>query len=276
MLYENSLKVSSENSIVVDYKRYLNSESMSVMHYHPYYEMYFLLSGNRKYIFNNRIIEMKPQDVLIVKPNDFHKVIKTNNDTYERYIINVDPSMILTLKKYNKKIEEIFKKSILRLDEADFQNLINLIKIIEKEKTEEEYYYSVRNYLERILLDLLSYNSYEPIDNQLTINDVRLQDALNYIDLHYNENIKIETCAKVSCMSVSLFTKIFHKKVNKNFKEYINYIRIKKACELMIDTDLTITEISEDVGFYSLSYFGLIFKKYIGMSPKEYKMKHTN
>ena len=276
MLYENSLKVSPENSIVVDYKKYLNSKSMPAMHYHPYYEINFLLSGKRKYIFNNQIIEMNPQDVLIVKPNDLHKVIKADNETYERYIINVDASMILSLKKYNKKIEEIFKKNILRLDELDFQNLINLIKVIEREKKEEEYYYSVRNYLERIFLDLLSYNSFEASDSQLTINDMRLQDALNYIDLHYNENLKIETCAKVSCMSISLFTKTFHKKVNKNFKEYVNYIRIKKACDLMIDTNLTITEISEEVGFDSLSYFGLIFKKYIGISPKEYRMKHTN
>ena len=201
MLYENSLKVSPENSIVVDYKKYLNSKSMPAMHYHPYYEINFLLSGKRKYIFNNQIIEMNPQDVLIVKPNDLHKVIKADNETYERYIINVDASMILSLKKYNKKIEEIFKKNILRLDELDFQNLINLIKVIEREKKEEEYYYSVRNYLERIFLDLLSYNSFEASDSQLTINDMRLQDALNYIDLHYNENLKIETCAKVSCMT---------------------------------------------------------------------------
>jgi len=79
IVFENSLNVSPENSVVIDYLKTEGISTMPVMHCHPFYEIYILLSGKRKYFFHNKIIELYPHDVLIVKPNEAHRAIPLDN-----------------------------------------------------------------------------------------------------------------------------------------------------------------------------------------------------
>ncbi len=277
IVYENTLKVSPENSVVVDYHKTSRAHTMTSMHYHSYYEIYILISGKRKYFFNNKIIELYPQDILIVKPNDAHRAIPIDNAPYERYIIYVDSSLFSQIEKYNKKIKEVFKKEVLHLDDDAFIRVLNTIKCIEKEQKEgkEKYIYSIRNYIERVIIDLLFYDKNILRANQLQKNDTRLQEALDYIVLNYDQNITMELCAKISYMSKSNFARVFHDIIGTNFKEYINSVRIKKASEFLVETDMSVSEISEKVGYDSSSYFCSIFKRHMNISPKDYRNKYS-
>ncbi len=275
--YENSLEVSPDNAVVLDYYNTERAHTMPTMHYHPYYEIYILISGKRKYFFRNKIIELYPHDILIIKPNDPHRAIPIEDIPYERYIINIDPSLFSQIEKYNKTIKEIFKKGVLHLDDSAFPRLFDTIGCIEKEQKEEKenHTYSIRNYIERILMDLLLYDKNIPRANQFQKNDARLQEALDYIVSNYEQNITIETCAKISYMSKSNFARIFHDVIGTNFKEYVNSVRIKKASEFLSETDMSVSEISEKVGYDSTSYFCSIFKKHMNISPKDYRIKYS-
>ncbi len=275
--YENSPKVSPENAVVCDYYKVERAHTMPRMHYHSFYEIYILISGKRKYFFRNKIIELYPQDILIIKPNDAHRAIPIDDVPYERYVIYIDPTLFSQIEKYNKRTKELLKKGILHLDDSAFLRVLNTIRSIENEQKEEKekYAYSIRNHIERIIIELLLYDKHIQRVNQFQKNDERLQEALDYIVSNYDQNITIDACAKISCMSKSNFARIFHDVIGTNFKEYINSVRVKKASEFLVETDMSVSKISEKVGYDSLSYFGSIFKKQMNMSPKDYRNKYS-
>ena len=260
--FENSLKVSPEKEIVIDYLKMEKPHTMPLMHYHPYYEIYILLSGKRKYLFNNKIIVVNPQDILIVKPYEVHRPMPVENIPYERYIINIDPSLLSQIEKYNKEIKNLFKREVIHLDTKHFLRTVDNVKNIEKEIKDgkKEFACSIRNYLERILVDMLFFNSQYSNSEQIQKNDIRIQEVLDYIIINYKEKITIDICANICSMSKTNFTRVFHKVVGTNLKEYINSVRIQKASDLLLETDLSISEISEKVGFDSASYFSAVFK----------------
>lgn len=275
IVFENSLHVSPENLIVIDYLKTEKPHTMPLMHYHPYYEIYILLSGKRKYLFNNKIVVLNPYDVLIVKPYEVHRAIPLENIPYERYIINLDPSLLSQIEKYNKEIKKLFKRGVIRLEGDDFLRIINNIKSIEKDikNGKKEFACSIRNYLERILVDMLIFDSQYSNSEQIQKNDIRIQEVLDYIIINYKEKITIDICANICSMSKTNFTRVFHKVVGTNLKEYINSVRIQKASDLLLETDLSISEISEKVGFDSASYFSAVFKSKLNITPKEFRKK---
>lgn len=275
IVYENSQKVGPENYVVIDRVSQRQYPAMLQMHYHPYYEIYVLISGKRKYFFQNRIVELYPQDVLVIKPNDPHRCIPIDEEElyYERYTINVDPSLFSRIEKNNKIIKDIFQKGVFSLEEDAFGRLLNTIKRIEDElrKDKTEYSYSIRNYIERILIEVLLYDTQIIRTNRFRKNDIRVQKALDYIVSNYDQNITRDNCAQICYMSKSNFTKVFYEVVGVNFKEYLNSVRIKKACDMLLETNLSVSDISSKVGYDNSTYFCQVFKRMMNKSPRDYR-----
>ena len=95
--------------------------------------------------------------------------------------------------------------------------------------------------------------------------------ALAYINSNYHEDITLESAAAGLNFAPSYFCRIFKQAIGATFTEYLNFVRICKAERLLSRTDNSILEISEAVGFSSVSYFNRIFKKYRNCSPKHYR-----
>ena len=64
--------------------------------------------------------------------------------------------------------------------------------------------------------------------------------------------------------------------MNCNFRSYLNNIRVEKAKELLISSDLSIADIGNQVGFSDQSYFNKIFKEHEGMTPGQYRRRRRN
>lgn len=275
-IYENLLEVTPENPCVINYEKSKNYGGMPQMHYHPYYEIYFLVSGQRKYFFHNRIFSLTQGNVIVIKPNEVHRAIPIGDprgQDYERYILNIDETMFSKIERYNKSIKMIFKKGIISLTPEKLFEFTGILKKIEEESAEhlKENKYSIRNHVERILIDLSKQDECEIDEKQFSKNDIRIQEAIEYIVSNYNKKITLRECADICYMGESNFTKVFHDIVGTNFKSYINSIRIEKACDLLINSELSVSEISNMVGFENISYFGSVFKKVVGVLPKEYR-----
>jgi len=96
-----------------------------------------------------------------------------------------------------------------------------------------------------------------------------------FIHTHYNEDISLEMMAEKASMSANYFSKYFKEKTGMNFSEYLSELRIQKAKELLIHSDLKIHEISERVGYLNTNSFIRMFKKITGTPPGEYKRLHN-
>jgi AraC-like DNA-binding protein len=99
----------------------------------------------------------------------------------------------------------------------------------------------------------------------------RLRPLFDYIDKHYKEVITIEKAAALLYMSKSHFMRFFKRVTGQSFLMQLNRFRLAKAQTLIASTDKTIAEISQEVGFCDQSYFGLIFHRFVGMTPRQYK-----
>lgn len=102
-------------------------------------------------------------------------------------------------------------------------------------------------------------------------NVLRLRPVINYIAEHYAEKIYVEKLAEIIMVSPDYFTKMFKDSIGKTPVDYINGIRVNHSMQLLIDSDKSIAEIAEDIGFCNANYFHKIFKQYMEMSPLAYR-----
>lgn len=94
-----------------------------------------------------------------------------------------------------------------------------------------------------------------------------------YITENIKEELDLENTAARFNLSSSYFSRTFKEIVGYNFSDYINIVRIKKAKELLRNDGMSIKEVCFTVGYSDPNYFSKVFKKYEGITPKEYKIK---
>ena len=97
------------------------------------------------------------------------------------------------------------------------------------------------------------------------------QDALNYISENYSSEITLNTAAKAIGCSYSYLSRVFAQSTNISFTEYLNRYRILKSITPLKGSDVTVTEIAFECGFSTLRSYNREFKKYLKVTPKEYR-----
>lgn len=95
--------------------------------------------------------------------------------------------------------------------------------------------------------------------------------AREFIDSHYHKDISLDDVSREVDISPYYFSKIFKEETGKNFVEYVTEIRMNRAKELLLGTDLSMKEICSEIGYADPNYFSRTFKKNTGLTPTEYK-----
>ncbi|MFU7517553.1 response regulator transcription factor [Clostridium sp. HCS.1] len=98
-----------------------------------------------------------------------------------------------------------------------------------------------------------------------------------YIEKYYgDEDLSIEKVSNKLGISQTYLTRLLKKELGMNFIDYLTYIRIQNSIELMKEPSIKIYEISRLVGYSTQHYFSSVFKKHMGMSPNDYRMRINN
>ena len=107
--------------------------------------------------------------------------------------------------------------------------------------------------------------------------DHRMNNILRYINEHLatGQPLTLEKAAAKACMNPQSFSRYFRKTTCKCFIDYVNEIKIGKACHMLINTDKTVAEICYDAGFSNLSNFNRHFLRVKKMSPKQYRAGYS-
>jgi AraC-like DNA-binding protein len=120
-------------------------------------------------------------------------------------------------------------------------------------------------------LQLSVYLSRQYIHSETTDQIWRLARVMEHIEMHYRENITLEELASIANMSINHFMRIFKKLFMLSPIEYVIHLRLRKACELMQETDMAINRIATQVGFSDGNYFARQFRKVMGRTPREFR-----
>ncbi len=99
--------------------------------------------------------------------------------------------------------------------------------------------------------------------------------AKKYIALHYKEEITLHAIAKVVHLNPAYFSMLFKRETGVNFIDYLNQHRITVACSLLLDVTQNIAQVAEKSGFKDARYFSKLFKKQVGMTPTEYRLRNV-
>lgn len=98
-----------------------------------------------------------------------------------------------------------------------------------------------------------------------------IQKVVSIIHKQSGEDLSLKTIAEELHLSVVYLGQLFKKETDLSFNQYLNQVRIKKAQEMLLETQQTINEISEAVGYNNTNYFSKMFKKLNGLTPKEFR-----
>ena len=118
--------------------------------------------------------------------------------------------------------------------------------------------------------------SKDELDRMIYHNVLRLRPVVEYINEHFKEKMTIELLSGMINVSQDYFTKIFKDSMGKTPIDYINTIRVNRAMRYLSETDKSMIEIAELVGFCNSNYFHKIFKQYINSSPLVYRKAKGN
>lgn len=100
-----------------------------------------------------------------------------------------------------------------------------------------------------------------------------IQKVVNHVDFHHTESLSLKVLAELFSVSPSYLSGLFKKEIKITLTDYINQKRIEHSLILLNTTSLPIQNVAEQVGFSDVNYFTRTFKKFKGISPREYRME---
>jgi AraC-like DNA-binding protein len=256
-------------------------------HFHEEYELIYFIKGRGVRYIGDTIGNFKEGEIYFIGSNLPHLY---KNDKSENVANEEDSSVDQIIIHFR---EDFLGKNFLMIPETNLLN--NLLK-----KSHFVLKFSsvtaslLHNYLLGItnkeglgkiidllrVLDILSIsNDYETISytgNYTTFSKsdkVRMTKIISYLNDNYNKRIELTKIAEIASMTPNAFCRYFKKNTSKSFSEYLNEIRIGKACKLLIEGEESVSSISNSTGFNTISNFNRRFKIVTGKTPGEYKKK---
>lgn len=260
----------------IEYRRRLGEWNMAKLQAHGYYEIYYLLSGKRSVIVNDRIFNLEAGAVMIIPPYALHK---TEGGAYERVNVYIDPELLDEREK--KFLRDCAATTAIMPTGAGGRLLRSVL---------EEYIGAVGEgdsalkqkydlHFAKLLLFALQTAALSPLaataapsakreDRELVLSIV------SYINSHLEEEITLEDIMRRHFLSKNTLCRVFRRVMDCSVIEYCSAARLNKAKQLLLTTDLEIGEIAHACGYSSANYFSLIFKKKAGISPMNYRKKN--
>ena len=98
--------------------------------------------------------------------------------------------------------------------------------------------------------------------------------ATQFMQTNLAKKVTRLDAARIACMSPSHFSREFKKQYRHCFSEYLNRLRVDAACDLLARTDQKLVEISMNVGFNDQSYLTNVFRRFMGITPLQYRQRH--
>ena len=131
------------------------------------------------------------------------------------------------------------------------------------------------SYLSALLVRLGRSIHPSPSESDTTVRR-RLEHSIRYIHSHYTEALRIGDLAAIEHLSDGRYRELFRVAFGVSPSEYITNLRLSEACELLVTTDLTVTEVAEQSRYNDVLYFCRLFKKRHGIPPGHFRKKETN
>jgi AraC-like DNA-binding protein/quercetin dioxygenase-like cupin family protein len=260
------------------------------MNRHDYLEIMYVFSGAVTYQVHERLYDVGAGDLFLVGSTLLHGITRYGTPGMKAAVLYFRPDVFGAAEAGSR--EELEYLMPFRVQDNLFPHVVpagsgvptQVFDLMARTHAElpartNRARLSVRTYLRMMLVLLVNHfaawrGSEEVFEKQQRGLE-KLGPLFDHIDRHYPEVIAVEDAAGIVNMSKSTFMRFFREVTGQSFVGYLNRFRIAKAELLLAETDLSILEVSQRVGFCDQSYFGLIFRNVLQITPREYKQRRA-
>ena len=249
-------------------------------HWHDDIELIAILSGQMQYNVNGEIVTMNEGEGILVNARQLHYGFSETKTECDFICILFHPVLLCTSKMFETDFVKPFINSDipyvhLSKDISWQKNMVKYICEMCENRTKSTSPLCSQGYVHLLWNELIENTELAKANqgnsgSKLSV----LKNMMSYIHNSYKEKISLNEIASSGGVSKRTCENIFAKYLNKTPMEYVTDFRLRKSIEMMLNSDISILEISIESGFSGASYYAEVFRKAFGVSPAEYrKMK---
>lgn len=240
----------------------------STLHTHNCSELFYVTGGVGQFRIEEHTYQVSADDLVIINPNVNHTEVSLNSNPLEYIVVGAEGLEL--------EITDDFGGPFCIINCRSFRDniLFYLRHMLREIETKAPGYEMVCQDLMEILVILLfRQTNFSTVLVPAQKNATRLCTMVRrYIDTHYNENITLDQLTEMTHVSKYYLVHAFTEEYHVSPIRYTLFRRIEEAKQLLKNDDYTLSFISRTLGFSSQSYFSQMFKKMVGISPRDYRL----
>lgn len=272
------LPLSENSSFIAD--TFVTPHFETPWHYHSEYELVLIIKGQGSRFVGNHISAYKEGNLTLIGPNVPHLFRKENpHEVGGSLVIHWREDFLGTTfmqAPEMQKIVQLFRRSVMGL---------NITGETAALVSERMYHLLDQQGMERIIqlfsiLNLIAQSSEvemlssAEVAGQNSRDNDRLNKVFDYVMTNFRSEIKLEKIAEIAHMSYSGFCRYFKNRTKKNFTHFVNEVRIGYSCKLLLEKDVSVASACYDAGFNNLANFNEQFKKFLKVTPYQFKVRN--
>ena len=255
-------------------------------HWHTSCEISYVEKGTIEYRTPDQVIRMEPGDAIFINTGILHSSQAVGEAAAAQYSLLFHGDFLSGA--YGSIFEEKYFAPVMRCpalqgwlihpDSRNHQKMISaLMDAIELSGQEPEgYEFSIRSSLSDfwygLYVDTKDLRSSAPVRSKADLE--RIRQMVDFIQEHYAEPLRVEEIGASAGVSARECSRCFQKNIGVSPMEHLSRVRVRKATEMLLDSDMSVLEISEACGFSSSSYFSKVFLSRTGQTPRAYQKSH--
>ena len=264
------------NGFYIEQKIRIPSFVMNYEHNHNYCEIFYLRRGMCTYTVDKKKCHLSAGDIFIVKAGESHCTCYEGIEECERIVIACDPKHLPDefLKKYPEIEHTLSTSGKVVLSDSVREKLEDIFADMMLESSmPDNYSYDMMLVLVIKLLLTIQRSGIFVYEQLSSSNEISpdIEQAINFIALNYSMQLTLDEISARFNLCPSYFSKKFKIETGMTFKEYLNYIRLRQATQMLLTTDDSVTKIAINCGFNSSNYFKDCFHKKFGVSPRQFR-----
>lgn len=246
-------------------------------HDHDYFQMYFCLAGEGSFFLDGKDLLLQKEDCLIIRPNQVHELYPIRNGQFRiidtKFYIHDDDlyQSVLDMPPLMKISDSTFRELQQNM-RGEWASGAPYSRAMATLLFEQSLYLYLRHGA-AVSTNVPFYHTLEQRVAQLTGLEKKIAD---YLSEHYCEDITLDQLADQLRYSKNYLCKVFKSATGFTISEYINFLKIRKAYELVCCTDQKLSEIAQSCGFTSIHYFSRVFHKCVGSAPSHVRDRDRN
>ena len=238
----------------------------SVPHTHDHTELFFIVSGKGQFLIQDQIFPVDVNNLVIINPNVAHTEDSLNAQPLEYIVLGIEGVELATSENSNGQFCILDHFESMEI----FSCMRNILREMELKNT--GYEDICQAYMEILIIRLMRSTSLAvQSEPQVISGNRQCAVARRYIDLHFKEALTLEQLADEVHMNKYYLSHAFKREYGVSPINYMISRRVEESKYLLAETDLPMSQISQLLGFSSLSYFSQVFRRSQNISPMEYR-----